>query len=93
MKLKDYVTAANAQKSICLPKDVSTGEGASAVLRWLRSDDTHPATLNDSPFDDALYEASTKLYPCASAVPPETPAAPSTDQPAPAQAAPPATPQ
>ncbi len=83
LKLKDYVTAATSQKSICLPKDVSINDGVSAILRWLRSDDTHPAALRDEPYDDALYEASTKLYPCAP--PPEPPAAPPppADQPAP----------
>lgn len=81
LKLKDYVTAANSQKSICLPQDVSTTEAAGALLRWLRSDDT-PAALKDAPFDDGLYEGATKLYPCVAAVPPpEAPAAPPTDQP------------
>ncbi|MDR3528058.1 MAG: hypothetical protein P4L57_12350 [Rhizomicrobium sp.] len=82
MKLKDYVTAAVTQKSICLPKDVSVNEGGGDILRWLRSDDTHPAAMRDEPFDDALYEAATKLFPCAPPPPPEAPPAPPTDQPA-----------
>lgn len=74
VKLKDYVTAANAQKIICLPKDVSINEAAGDVLRWLRSDVAEP--MKESPFDDALFEAATKLYPCAAnPVPPPPPAA------------------
>jgi len=82
LKLKDYVTAANAQKIICLPKDVSINEASGDVLRWLRSDTAEP--LKEAPFDDALFDAVTKLYPCAAnPVPPppaEPPAAPSPQQ-------------
>lgn len=74
LKLKDYVTAANTQKIICLPKDVSTNEASGDVLRWLRSDAAEP--LKDAPYDDALFEAATKLYPCAAdSVPPPPPPA------------------
>lgn len=75
LRLKDYVTAANAQKSLCLPKDGSVREAGSEILRWLRSDAA--AALTDKPYDDALYEASLKLYPCAPAPAPDA-AAPAT---------------
>jgi hypothetical protein len=76
LKLKDYVSAAQAQKIICLPKDVSVTEGSSELLRWLKSDAAQP--LKASPFDDALYEGAIKLYPCATepVAPPPPPAAP-----------------
>lgn len=91
-KLKDYVRAGTQQNIICLPKDVSESEASSEMLRWLRDATTHPAALNDGPFDDALFEASTKLYPCAPPPPPPPP--PPADPAAPAdQAAPPAQPQ
>lgn len=76
IKLKDYVHAGVAQNIICLPKDVSEGDAAYEMLHWLRDEKTHPAALNDGPFDDGLYEAATKLYPCAP---------PPADQPAPQQ--------
>jgi hypothetical protein len=79
LKLKDYVTAANTQKSICLPKGTSINEGAGELLRWLRSDDTPAAQMKDQPFDDALYEGATKLYPCAPPEPPVAPPAPPAD--------------
>lgn len=80
-KMKDYITASETQKIICLPKDVSVSEAISSTLSWLRSDSTHPAALNDGPFDDALFEATTKLYPCAAppAPPVPPPAEPSAD--------------
>ena len=81
-KLKDYVRAGVQQNIICLPKDVSEGEAAGEILSWLRSDDKHPAALNDGPFDDGLYAASTKLYPCA---PPPPPPPPPADQGTPQQ--------
>ncbi len=79
MKMKDYVNAAVSQKSMCLPKDVSVNEAAAEILRWLRADDTHPASLNDQAFDDAIYAATLKLYPCAP--PPPAPPPPPQDQP------------
>jgi hypothetical protein len=73
-KIKDYVNAAVSQNSMCLPKDVSVNTAVGEMLHWLRDDTTHPASLDEQPFDDALYEASKKLYPCAP--PPETPPPP-----------------
>lgn len=64
-KLKDYVGASVSQKTMCLPPDVSQKEAAGEMLQWLRDDESHPAALNDAPYDDALYEATQKLYPCA----------------------------
>lgn len=90
-KLKDYVRAGTQQHIICLPEDTSESEAASEMLRWLRDEKTHPATLNDGPFDDGLYEAATKLYPCAAPEPPPPPppadpnAPPPSDQAAPPQ--------
>jgi hypothetical protein len=82
LKLKDYYAAAEQQKVVCRPKDVSINEAVNETLRWLRSDETHSPDLNKVPFDDALYEATTKLYPCAP--PPPPPAEPPAEQPAPA---------
>ncbi len=89
LKLKDYVTAAQSQKNICIPDGTSINEAVSDTLRWLRSDETHPATLNDGPFDDGLFAATTTLYPCKEDAPPPPPppppadpAAPPADQPA-----------
>lgn len=80
-KVKDFVTASVSQKSICLPKDVSVYDAVSETLRWVKASDTHAPALNDAPFDDGLYEATTKLYPCA----PEPPAPPAEPVPPPAQ--------
>lgn len=96
VKLKDYIVAGETQKILCRPKDVSVSEAVSDMLRWLRSDETHPASLNDQPFDDGLYEAAIKLFPCQQEAapppppPPAEPAAPSepaapVEPPAPAQ--------
>lgn len=85
LKVKDFVTAATSQKSICLPKDISISEASTAVLRWLKSDEI-TATMKEEAFDDALYDASIKLYPCAPAVPPPEPPPPAD---APAAAPPP----
>lgn len=74
-KVRDYVAAADSQHIICRPPDVSINEATSEILDWLRSDSTHPAALNDAPFDDGLLEAATKLYPCHDATPPAEPAA------------------
>ena len=73
MNVKDFVTAAVSQNSMCLPKDVSVTDATSEILHWLRADDTHPASLNDTPYDDAIYEATQKLYPCAPPPPPPQP--------------------
>ena len=77
-KVKDFVTASVSQKSICLPKDVSIYDAVTETLRWVKASDTHAQSLNDAPFDDGLYEATTKLYPCAppEPAPPAEPAAP-----------------
>jgi hypothetical protein len=75
-KLKDYVNAADSQKIICRPKDASVSDAVSEMLRWLRTEENYPATLKDAPFDDALYEAATKLYPCKAETPPPTPVEP-----------------
>jgi hypothetical protein len=95
-KIKNYVEAAKGQKIICLPEDTSVREAANATLSWLRKDENYPASLSAQPFDDGLYEATVKLYPCKSAepappVPPPTLDQPATDQPAPTEqpAAPP----
>ncbi len=97
-KLKNYIDAAKSQHIICVPEDVSTREGASAMLSWLRKEANYPPSLSEQPFDDGLYEASTKLYPCKAEVPPQppvpppsdTPATPPTDTPATPPATPPA---
>ena len=68
-KIKNYVEAAKSQKIICLPADVSVREAAGEMLSWLRKDANVPASLSNAPFDDGLYEASTKLYPCKSEEP------------------------
>lgn len=81
LKLKDYVTAAQSQKNICIPAGTSVNEAVSETLRWLRSDETHKQTLNDGPFDDGLFAATTTLYPCKEEAPPPPPAPPA-DQPA-----------
>jgi hypothetical protein len=84
LKMKDYITASDTQHVICRPADMSVNEAASQTLRWLRSDETHDKSLNDVPFDDALFLATTTLWPCA---PPPPPA------PEPAPQEPPAAPQ
>lgn len=68
-KIKNYVEAAKTQKIICLPEDVSVREGSSATLSWLRSSDNITDQMRQEPFDDALYAATTKLYPCKSEEP------------------------
>jgi hypothetical protein len=77
-KIKDYVVASTSQHIICLPQDVSVREAASETLRWLRKDE-NSASLRDQPFDDGLYEASTKLYPCKAEEPPPPPVPPPSD--------------
>ena len=93
-KIKTYVEAAKNQNFICVPGDVATWEAASATLRWLRNQANYPASLNDQPFDDGLYEATTKIYPCKTEATPPPPVPPPAEQPAtpPAEPAPPATP-
>jgi hypothetical protein len=86
-KLKDYVTAAQSQKNICIPDGTSINEAVSETLHWLRSDTTHPPTLNDGPFDDGLFSATTTLYPCKEEAPPPPPPPPPADQSAPPQPA------
>lgn len=81
LKLKDYVTAAQAQKNICIPDGTSINEAVNETLRWLRADDKHPPALNDGPFDDGLFAATTTLYPCKEEAPPPPPPPPA-DQPA-----------
>jgi hypothetical protein len=81
MKLKDYVTAAQAQKNICIPEGTSINEAVSETLRWLRSEDTRAPTLKDGPFDDGLFAATTTLYPCKEEAPPPPPPPPPADQP------------
>ncbi len=88
IKLKDYVTAAQSQQNICVPEGTSMTDAAAATLRWLRSDETHPKSLNEGPFDDGLFTATQALYPCKEAAPPPPPppadssATPPADQPA-----------
>ena len=72
-KLRDYINAADTQKSICRPADQSVGEASSDMLSWLRSDDKHDASLNDAPYDDGLWAAASTLWPC---TPTEQPPAP-----------------
>jgi hypothetical protein len=79
-KVKSYVDAAKNQKFICVPEDVSTREAASETLHWLRTEENYPASLREQPFDDGLYEATTKLYPCKTeATPPPPPVPPPTE--------------
>lgn len=81
-KIKNYIEAAKSQKMICLPSDLSVREAALDTLSWLRKDANVPESLSNAPFDDGLYEASTKLYPCKSeepqppVPPPATPSQP-----------------
>lgn len=77
LKVRDFVNASVSQKTICLPKDTSINEATSQLQNWMRSDAAEP--LKGEAYDDALYEGSNKLFPCA---PPEQPPAP----PAPPQA-------
>jgi hypothetical protein len=81
-KIKNYVEASKTQKIICLPDDVSVREGASATLSWLRSSDNVSDQMRQEPFDDALYEATTKLYPCKSEEEPQPPVPPPSADPA-----------
>jgi hypothetical protein len=90
-KIKSYVDAAKRQNFICVPGDVSTREAASATLHWLRTDGNYPASLSEQPFDDGLYEATTKLYPCKTEATPPPPPVPPPAEP-PAEPTPPATP-
>lgn len=82
VKLKDYINAGETQKIICRPEGTSVNEAVSEMLSWLRKDENYPAALKDQPFDDGLYEASQKLYPCKPVEPPPPP------PPAPAEAPP-----
>lgn len=69
-KLKDYVSAAQKQQNICIPEGTSINEAVNETLRWLRSDETHPESLNSGPFDDALFAATQALYACKEEAPP-----------------------
>jgi hypothetical protein len=80
-KIKNYIEASKTQHIICLPEDVSVREAASATLSWLRKEENYPASLKDQPFDDGLFEASTKLYPCKTEEPPPPPVPPPADAP------------
>ncbi|GAA0548769.1 hypothetical protein FHS83_001035 [Rhizomicrobium palustre] len=68
LKMKDYVVNALAAKVICLPKNVSETDAGSEMLSWLRS--SAADKLSKEPYDDALYEAAVKLYPCGDAAKP-----------------------
>lgn len=81
-KIKNYVEAAKSQKIICLPEDTSLREASSDTLRWLRAAGNYPPSLSDQPFDDGLYEATSKLYPCKTEATPPPPVPPPADQPA-----------
>jgi len=77
VKLRDYVTAADQQKLICLPQDVSISQAVSEAMSWLRHTGDK---YDDGPYDDALWAAISTLYPCTPAPGPEPAPAP---QPAP----------
>jgi hypothetical protein len=79
LKLKDYVTAAQTQKNICIPDGTSINEAVSETLRWLRADNTHAPAMDDGPFDDGLFTATTTLYPCKEEAPPPPPPPPAAD--------------
>ena len=81
-KLRDYITAADAQKSICRPAGQSVGEASSALLNWLRSDQ-RPAGLEDLAFDEGLWQASSTMWPCKPDAPAAPPAAPAEPAPPP----------
>lgn len=83
-KIKNYIEAAKNQKIICLPSDVSIRGASSDTLSWLRKDANVPQSLADQPFDEGLYEATSKLYPCKSEEP-SAPPVPPPAEPAPAQ--------
>lgn len=69
-KINDYVRAADQQKVICLPEDVSVRDAARETLYWLRKDENTPAELMNAPYDDGLYKAILTLYPCKPVEPP-----------------------
>jgi hypothetical protein len=80
-KIKNYVEAAKTQHIICLPQDVSVREAASETLSWLRKDE-NTTSLVQQPFDEGLYAATAKLYPCKTEEPPAPPVPPPADDPA-----------
>jgi len=82
-KMRDYITAADTQHSICRPADQSVGEAASALLSWLRSDQ-RPDSLSNAPYDDALWQGASTMWPCKPAEPPPPPPAPADGTAAPA---------
>ena len=81
-KMKDYINAADAQKSICRPADQTVSEAATALLSWLHSD-SRPESLGEQPYDDALWQGASGMWPCQ---PPPPPAAPADASAAPATA-------
>jgi hypothetical protein len=84
-KIKNYIEAAKNQKMICLPADVSVRSASSGTLSWLRKDANVPQSLADQPFDEGLYEATSKLYPCKSEEEPPAPPVPPPAESAPQQ--------
>lgn len=82
-KIKNYIEASKNQKIICLPEGTSVREAAGDTLSWLRKDANVPQSLADQPFDEGLYEATTKLYPCKGEEPPAPPVPPPAETPAP----------
>lgn len=63
-KLRDYVTAADQQKMICRPADQSTYEAASEMLHYLRETAARNDALDNGPYDDALWQAASTMWPC-----------------------------
>jgi hypothetical protein len=81
-KIKDYVAASKAQKIICVAEDVSIRQAAMDTLRWLRSSENVSEALNQQPYDEGLYEATTKLFPCKTDETPQPPVPPPAEPPA-----------
>jgi hypothetical protein len=75
-KVRDYIVAADTQKSICRPQDQSQGEAVSDLLAWLRDSEKHQTKLEDQPYDEAFWAGSSTLWPCAPAPEPPPPPAP-----------------
>jgi hypothetical protein len=82
-KLRDYINAADTQKSICRPADQSVSEAVGDMLSWLRSDDKHDASITDAPYDDAFWAAASTLWPCTQPEPVPEPQPAPENQPAP----------
>lgn len=77
-KMRDYVNAADRQKSICRPADQSVNEAGSALLSWLRSD-ARPESMSDEPYDEALWTGASTMWPCKAPDPPPPPPPAPTD--------------